>query len=97
MFSYDNKLLYVASNLGRDKIAVYTFDPDANKTQDLVFEHPDVDVSSLISSKKRKVITGVVYTTDKSHYRFFDEDRRELQDTLEKLVVNPTEASTARV
>ena len=84
MFSYDNKLLYVASNLGRDKIAVYTFDPDANKTQDLVFEHPDVDVSSLISSKKRKVITGVVYTTDKSHYRFFDEDRRELQDTLEK-------------
>ena len=84
MFSYDNKLLFVASNLGRDKIAVYTFDPDANKTRDLVFEHPDVDVSSLISSKKRKVITGVVYTTDKSHYHFFDEDRRELQDTLEK-------------
>ena len=84
MFSYDNKLLYVASNLGRDKIAVYTFDHDANKTRDLVFEHPDVDVASLISSKKRKVITGVVYTTDKSHYHFFDEDRRELQDTLEK-------------
>lgn len=84
MFGYDNKLLYVASNLGRDKIAVYTFDPDANKTQDLVFEHPDVDVASLISSKKRKVITGVVYTTDKSRYHFFDKDRRELQDTLEK-------------
>ena len=84
MFGYDNKLLYVASNLGRDKIAVYTFDPDANKTRDLVFEHPDVDVASLISSKKRKVITGVVYTTDKSHYHFFDKDRKELQDTLEK-------------
>ena len=84
MFGYDNKLLYVASNLGRDKIAVYTFDPDANKTRDLVFEHPDVDVSSLISSKKRKVITGAVYTTDKSHYHFFDKDRKELQDTLEK-------------
>ena len=84
MFDYDNKLLYVASNLGRDKIAVYTFDPDANKTRDLVFEHPDVDVASLISSKKRKVITGVVYTTDKSRYHFFDKDRKELQDTLEK-------------
>lgn len=84
MFGYDNKLLYVASNLGRDKIAVYTFDPDANKTRDLVFEHPDVDVASLISSKKRKVITGVVYTTDKSRYHFFDKDRKELQDTLEK-------------
>ena len=84
MFGYDNKLLYVASNLGRDKIAVYAFDPDANKTRDLVFEHPDVDVASLISSKKRKVITGVVYTTDKSRYHFFDKDRKELQDTLEK-------------
>ena len=43
-----------------------------------------MDVSSLISSKKRKVITGVVYTTDKSRYHFFDKDRKELQDTLEK-------------
>ena len=49
----------------------------------MIYEHPDVDVSSLISSKKRKVITGVVYTTDKSHYHFFDEDRKQLQESLE--------------
>ncbi|MDR2180087.1 MAG: S9 family peptidase [Synergistaceae bacterium] len=83
MFSYDNRLLYVASNLSRDKTAVYTFDPDKNETLDLIYEHPDVDVSSLISSKKRKVLTGVVYTTDKSHYHFFDEDRKKLQESLE--------------
>jgi dipeptidyl aminopeptidase/acylaminoacyl peptidase len=83
MFSYDNKLLYVASNLSRDKTAIYTFDPDKNETLDLIYEHPDVDVSSLISSKKRKVITGVVYTTDKSRYHFFDEDRKRLQESLE--------------
>ena len=82
-FSYDNKLIYVASNLGRDKTAIYTFDPDANKVLDLVYEHPEVDVSRLISSKKRKVITGVVYTTDKSRYHFFDEERKNLQDVLE--------------
>ena len=83
MFSYDNKKLYVASNLERDKTAIFTFDPDANKTEELVFEHPEVDVSSLLSSRKRKVITGVVYTTERSHYHFFDADRKELQGTLE--------------
>lgn len=83
MFSYDNKTMYVASNLGRDKTAITTFDPDKNQTLDLVYENSEVDVGRLLSSKKRKTITGVVYTTDKSHYVFFDEDRRRLQETLE--------------
>ena len=83
MFSYDNKMMYVASNLGRDKTAITTFDPDKNQTLDLVYENSEVDVGRLLSSKKRKTITGVVYTTDKSHYVFFDEDRRKLQETLE--------------
>ncbi|MDR1377537.1 MAG: S9 family peptidase [Synergistaceae bacterium] len=83
MFSYDNRLLYVASNLDRDKTAIYTFDPDKNETLDLIYEHPEVDVGRLTSSKKRKTITGVVYTTDKAYYHFFDEDRKKLQDTLE--------------
>jgi dipeptidyl aminopeptidase/acylaminoacyl peptidase len=88
MFSYDNKLIYVASNLSRDKTAIYAFDPDSfhpddRSTQKLVYEHPVVDVGRLISSKKRKVVTGVVYTTDKSHYEFFDEDRAQLQAVLE--------------
>ena len=39
MFAYDNKLMYVVSNLSRDKDAIYTFDPESNKTLDLVFEH----------------------------------------------------------
>lgn len=82
LFAYDNKLLYVESNLDRDKTAIYTFDPEANKTLDLVFEHPEVDVGSILHSKKRKIITGVTYVTDRGHYHFFDEDRAELQKTL---------------
>ncbi len=82
LFAYDNKLLYVESNLSRDKTAIYTFDPEANKTLDLVFEHPEVDVGSILHSKKRKIITGVTYVTDRGHYHFFDEDRAELQKTL---------------
>lgn len=84
MFAYDNKIMYVESNLSGDKTAFYKFDPDANKTLDLVFEHPEVDVGSLLHSKKRKVITGATYTTDRGHYYFFDDDRAELQKTLEE-------------
>ncbi|MBR1419346.1 MAG: S9 family peptidase [Synergistaceae bacterium] len=84
MFSYDNKFMYVESNLSRDKTALYKFDPDENKVLDLIFEHPEVDLGGLLSSKKRKVITGVTYVTDKAHYYFFDKDRAELQQVLEQ-------------
>lgn len=83
LFAYDNKLMYVVSNLSRDKAAVYTFDPEANKILDLVFEHDEVDTGGIMHSKKRKIITGVSYVTDKRHYKFFDADREELQRTLD--------------
>ena len=84
MFAYDNKLMYVVSNLSTDKAAVYTYDPETNKTLDLVFAHDEVDAGSLMHSKKRKIITGVTYTTDKRHYKFFDSEREELQKKLDE-------------
>ena len=88
LFAYDNKLMYVVSNLSRDKDAIYTFDPEENKTLDLIFEHPEVDVGGIMHSKKRKIITGVTYTTDKRHYKFFDAEREELQKSLEAFFPN---------
>ena len=49
----------------------------------MIFEHDEVDVYGLMSSKKRKVITGVSYTTDKRQIHFFDKWRENLQSTLE--------------
>lgn len=88
MFAYDNKLMYVESNLSRDKTAIYTFDPEKNETLDLIFEHPEVDVGGILHSKKRKVITGFVYLTDRRHYKFVDSDREELQKSLEAFFPN---------
>ncbi len=88
MFAYDNKIMYVQSNLSRDKTAIYTFDPEKNETLDLIFEHPDVDAGGILHSKKRKVITGFVYLTDKRHYKFVDADREELQKSLETFFPN---------
>ena len=87
-FTFDNSELYVSSNRGRDKSAIYTFNLEAAKEDKLIFEHPEVDVYSLMRSKKRQVITGVVYTTDKTRRVFFDKEREALQQKIEQKLPN---------
>lgn len=83
-FTYDNKELYASSNLGRDKAAIVRLDPETGKEMEVIFEHPEVDVGSLLGSDKRKVITAATFTKDKREYHFFDRWRQELQEKLEK-------------
>lgn len=83
-FTFDNKELYASSNLGRDKAAIVRLDPATGKELEVIFEHPEVDTDALLSSEKRKVITGATYTRDKREYHFFDDWRRDLQAKLEK-------------
>ena len=83
-FTFDNKNLYVSSNIGRDKEAIFEYDIKEKKQTTLIYEHPEVDVNSLMKSDKRKIITGVYYYTDKGHYHFFDEARKQLQESLEE-------------
>ncbi len=83
MFTYDNSLIYMISNKGRDKLAIVKYDIENNKELEVIYEHPEVDVSNLLSSDKRKVITGVSFVTDKLHYHFFDDERKQLQQDLE--------------
>jgi dipeptidyl aminopeptidase/acylaminoacyl peptidase len=83
-FDFDNKYMYVSSNIGRDKQAIFKWDPETGQHLELLYEHPEVDVTTLMRSKKRKVITGAAYNTDKVNYHFFDDQRRKLQETLEE-------------
>lgn len=78
-FDFDDKTLFVSSSIGRDKTAIIAYDPEAGKELRMVYEHPQVDVSSLLRSRKRKLITGVSFETDKQHYHFFDKQREQLQ------------------
>ena len=82
-FTFDNKNLYVVSNRGRDKAAIFEFNIDKAKEGELIFEHDQVDVSGLMYSKKRKVLTGVSYTVKKSDIVFFDDWREDIQQKLE--------------
>ena len=82
-FTFDNQAIYVASNVGRDKYAIYEYDLSTGKEGKLIYEHPDVDVSELMHSRKRKIITGVSFTTDKKEFHFFDDFSKKIQDFVD--------------
>ncbi|MEO8705757.1 MAG: S9 family peptidase [Kofleriaceae bacterium] len=71
MFTFDNQKLYATSNRGRDKAAIVILDPRTGKEQ-LVYEHPEVDVDGVAVSQKRKVLTAVSWTRDKTERKFLD-------------------------
>jgi len=83
-FSFDNRSLYVSSNVGRDKAAIFAYDLATGKEGQLLFEHPEVDVSGLLYSRKRRVLTGVSFETDRVGYHFLDEQRAGIQALLDQ-------------
>lgn len=86
LFTFDNKNLYISSNIGRDKKAIYEYDLDNKKLGKLIYENSEVDAGLLMKSQKRKTITGVNYYTDKPHVHFLDEKRKQLRDELKELL-----------
>jgi dipeptidyl aminopeptidase/acylaminoacyl peptidase len=76
-FDFDNKLMYVSSNVGKDRAALYTFDPEKNELGDLIFEHDTVDVSGPILSRKHKKLLGVSYFDDYPETVYFDKATKE--------------------
>ena len=82
-FTFDNKKLYVRSNRGRDKTAIFVFDPQTAKEGEMLFEHPDVDVTALSYSRKRKVLTTIGYTTWKLQRKFLDKETEAIYRDLE--------------
>ena len=68
----DSKAMYVASNRGRDKTALFEFDPKTAKEGKLIYENANVDVSALGWSRARKTITQTVVNFEKAEPVFFD-------------------------
>jgi dipeptidyl aminopeptidase/acylaminoacyl peptidase len=83
-FTFDNKRLYASSNIGRDKQAIVLVDPATAKEQQVLFEHPEVDVESLNFSHKRKVLTEIDYVTWKTERKFLDAETEKIYASLAK-------------
>ena len=81
-FTFDNKYIYAASNLNRDKSAIVKFDVKNGKELELLYEHPEVDVSDLSYSKKRKVLTAISFVNWKRERVFLDEEIKAIFERL---------------
>ena len=84
----DNKLMYVSSNRGRDKSALFEFDPKTAKEGKLIYEHPEVDVSALAWSRARKVYTYTTVDVDKAVPVFFDKESERIYKSLQAKLGN---------
>jgi len=83
-FDFDNgETVYALSNRGRDKTAVVKLNIATGEELELIFEHPDVDVSYMSYSRQRKVPTTISYVTWKREYKFVDDQVKALYDRLE--------------
>ncbi|WBW99113.1 S9 family peptidase [Oceanirhabdus sp. W0125-5] len=83
-FSSDNKNLYVSSTIGRDKSAIYEFNPKTKENINLLFEHEDVDVTQVLKSDFYKKVVGVKYTTDKEYIHFIDQNRVRIHSKIQE-------------
>ena len=83
-FTFDNAYLYASSNIGRDKSAIIKYDIRNAKELEVIFEHPEVDVSHLGYSKKRKVLTAASFDTWKRERFFLDEETKKIFKRLEE-------------
>ena len=83
LFTFDNKRLIVNSNRGRDKSAVFEFDPVSGKEGRLIAEHPEVDMEGVNYSRKRRVLTTADFTTWKGERKFLDKESEAMFKAVE--------------
>lgn len=92
LFTFDNKMLYASSNLGRDKSVLVLFDPAEGKEKEIIFETQDADIEGVDYSKKDKKLLSVSWTTDLEKEHFFDAEaesmKKKLQEKLPGYLVN---------
>jgi hypothetical protein len=71
-FTFDNKNIYVSSNIGRDKTTIVEYDLAAKKEVKEIYANPAYDVDGLSYSEKRKVLTIASFTSWKRENHFLD-------------------------
>ncbi|ALO35532.1 hypothetical protein CMT41_13020 [Colwellia sp. MT41] len=82
IYDFNNKTMYVTSNIGRDKAAIYKYDPKNNKLGELIFADADVDVSNLIISRHQQKLLGVSYIKDYPETFYFDKKTESMMNSL---------------
>jgi dipeptidyl aminopeptidase/acylaminoacyl peptidase len=69
---FDGRTMYISTNVGHDKAAIYKYDPETKTQGELVYKNDKVDAGGLIFSDKEKKLIGVTYNDDKVHRVYTD-------------------------
>lgn len=79
-FTPDNREVYAASNIGRDKMALVRVDPATCAQLEVLYEHPDYDIASISYSRRRRRLLSVYCTGHKEPARhYFDPEEEALR------------------
>ena len=90
-FDFDNKTLYVSSNVGIDKSAIFKYDIAAQKLGEKLLAHPLIDLNGgLIFSRQKKALVGIRYNANVPVTTWFDDDMARLQSGLDKVLPDST-------
>ena len=82
-FTPDNKEVYAATNLGRDKTVLVRMNPANCQELELLYENDQYDISSISYSRKRKKLLSVYCTGHKEPIRhYFDADEEALRTRI---------------
>lgn len=84
-FTPDNKLVYAATNLGRDKVVLALMDPSTCEELEVLYENDRYDVESISYSRRRRKLLAAYCTGHKEPVRhYFDEEERCLRERIKK-------------
>jgi dipeptidyl aminopeptidase/acylaminoacyl peptidase len=90
-FDYDNTTLYVSSNLGQDRRAIYKYDIGNKKLGERLAAHPLIDLSGgLIFSANLKKLAGVRYSAEQDSVVWLDDAMSALQAAIDKALPSTT-------
>lgn len=83
-FDAGNHMIYVLSNIGRDKVALVKYDPITKKETEELYSNPDYDLGGAFYDRKKKDLVSVWWDADKEQKHFFNKEWGEMQATVEK-------------
>lgn len=82
-FTPDNRNVYAATNLGRDKVALVLMNPATCEELEHLYAHEQYDVSSISYSRKRKKLLAVYCQGHKDPIRhYFDDEEATFREHL---------------
>ncbi|MGJ8561424.1 MAG: alpha/beta hydrolase family protein [Litorimonas sp.] len=91
------EMIYVIAHNGQDRESLWKYNLVTKQFGEMVFSHPDVDVTSTTRHSNDwsnpGEVTGVVYGTDKYHVEWFNKEEGAIQKQLEAAIPNAHQTS----